>query len=211
MVYSNLFKSQFAHFAANATLDWGYIGESDILLENFIDTHPNSRHIVLVEVSFRIFDTISALELMKSPQVYLVALGLSLPIDQIAFLQKSNIKGFVSKQNITQKDCEFIVNQIAQKGYVPNQFISESQWKNKPKHSYPRLMPHLNEREIEILTLLCHGKTGVEIAQIVHTSEANIRKICQKLREIIGVRSNTEIVIVCISNGWIVVNQSFMR
>lgn len=208
---SQKLKLRFEGIVSNLDSNWGYVGDSIVQLKKYVKSNQNRNHIILVEVSFRLLEMINAKALLNLPNVYMVVLGTSLPTDQIAFLQKSNIKGFVSKQNIDEKECEFIVNQITQKGYVANEFVSENKWINKPKYTYPRVMPSLTLRQYQVMTLLCNGETGVEIAQLVNTSEANVRKVCEKLRVVLGVRSTTEIIVVCLSNGWVEVNQAFVK
>lgn len=206
---SQKLKSRFESIVSSAILDWGYVGVSNVELLQYVNNNQDLNHIILVEVSFRLFEIMNSKSLINQNRVYTVVLGTSLSSDQIAFLQKNNISGFVAKQHIDEGGCVNIVNQITQKGYVANEFISELNWINKPKYNYPRLMPKLTLRQYQIMTFLCNGKTGVEIAKLVNTSEANVRKVCEKLRIVIGVRSNAEIIVVCLSNGWVQVNNLF--
>jgi DNA-binding NarL/FixJ family response regulator len=206
---SKKLKSKFESIVSCAIIDWGYVGVSNTKLNEYVNSNGKLNHIILVEVSFQLFEIMNAKALINLPNVYLVVLGTSLPSDQIAFLQESNICGFVSKKYMDERECARIVRGITQKGYVANEFISELNWINKPKYNYPRLMPKLTLRQYQIMTFLCNGKTGVEIAKLVNTSEANVRKVCEKLRIVIGVRSNAEIIVVCLSNGWVQVNDLF--
>ena len=208
---SQKLKVKFERIVSNLNSNWGYVGTSIKQLKQYVNNNQNRNHIILVEVSLRLFEMINAKELLNLPHVYIVVLGTSLPTDQVAFLQKHHIKGFVSKHGIDESGYVNIVSQITKKGYVANEFVHENKWINKPKHTYPRVMPSLTQRQYQVMTLLCNGKTGVEIAQLVNTSEANVRKVCEKLRVALGVRSTTEIIIVCLSNGWVEVNQAFVK
>lgn len=97
-----------------------------------------------------------------------------------------------------------MINQVLTKGFFANEFIPESQWKTEcDQKKEIKTPPILTNRQQEILTYLCNGKTGVEIAGLICRSEATVRKAFEGLRLKFEVHSNQELIIACLSNGWV--------
>jgi DNA-binding NarL/FixJ family response regulator len=71
-----------------------------------------------------------------------------------------------------------------------------------PFNPYKKIDPDLfTEMELEVITLICEGKTNIEIAQLLFSSLRNIERIRRDVQKKMKVKRTAGLIIYAIKNG----------
>ena len=159
---------------------------------------------------------ISLLQLLEKEQPDVVLLDLKMPEMKIIMLtmfddehfiihlMENGANGYLIK-NAEPDEIKTAIRSAYETGYYFNDLVSNTMLKSlvKKEKASPRFKPEikLNERETEVLKLICQEHTAAEIGEKVFLSARTVEGIRANLLEKIGVRNTAGLVLYAVKNG----------
>jgi DNA-binding NarL/FixJ family response regulator len=173
--------------------------------KTFLDKLDNNiPDIILMDISMPEMNGIEATKnaLAKHPDLKIIALSSFGDEEYYYKMVEAGVKGFLLK-NSSISELETAISDV-HKGdnYFSNELlrriIDNIGKKNKGKNK-----DELSKREIELLLLICEGKTSDEIAEKLHLSTDTIKGYRTKLLDKTKCRNTVSLVIYAIKNKYI--------
>jgi two-component system invasion response regulator UvrY len=164
----------------------------------FVSEHPD---ICLIDINL---PTVSGFELARrilahSASARIIMFSMN---DDPVFVARAievGAKGFVSKTGDPQ-DLVEAIHEVGKGGvYLPPALARSMAFAGPTVASNP--LSKLSSREMEILRLLCAGKSLSEIAWLVHSPYKTVANTSSIIRQKLGVRTSAELVRLAIENG----------
>ena len=122
----------------------------------------------------------------------------------IIHLMENGANGYLIK-NAEPDEIKTAIRSAYETGYYFNDLVSNTMLKSlvKKEKASPRFKPEikLNEREPEVLKLICQEHTAAEIGEKVFLSARTVEGIRANLLEKIGVRNTAGLVLYAVKNG----------
>jgi DNA-binding NarL/FixJ family response regulator len=140
---------------------------------------------------------------LKYPDIKIIILTMHDEEEMIVHLIEKGAHGFLPKN----EDIESVVDAIFsvhQNGYFFNDRISKAMVKglvNSKKIKPTFTDADLNERELEIIRLLCKEHTSPEIGKMMHLSTKTIHNYRLELTKKLGVRNTIGLVMYAVKKG----------
>ncbi len=189
----------------------GVISHLESELYQFIELHPDKKHLVFVKPVDGTMYRLCPTKLKTKAPVDLIMIVNHLPKEFLPFILKCLCIGIITPDDTVAIQLNELVANIQSNGRLVNHLVTEHDWNNVPPYVRPRPMPHLTSRESEVLILLCHGHDGKKIAHTIHTSVSNIRNIVASLKAKLNCQSEKEIMIVALANLWVEFDPTFIH
>jgi DNA-binding NarL/FixJ family response regulator len=186
----------------------GYLGSEIDPFMCFLEKHDSGqKHLLFIQPYLPYLELCTGNKLRKLYDVELLFLGSFLPKEHIPLLQSNGIVAFISPDEINPECINKMVNDIWEKGYYANKHITIENWVTKPRYQKPTPMPNFTNREIQIISELCHGFIAGEIATKINTSTSNVRYIISNIKQKLSAKSDKEIIAICLANQWVVLER----
>lgn len=162
--------------------------------------------IILLDLRMPNFDGIQSLEFLKKEYPDLKVIVLSMYDDQemVGKLMEVGANGYLTKTSDPQEIYKAIVT-VINEDYYFNDLVNQSVLlklqakKNAPRKFIPEVAK-FNEKELNILRLICEDKTTDEISEAVFLSPRTIETIRQNMKAKAGVKTIAGLVMYCSRN-----------
>jgi two-component system, NarL family, invasion response regulator UvrY len=111
---------------------------------------------------------------------------------------ENGAKGYIGKSEDPARIVAAIRAVAAGRAFLPPEVAQKLAFlKHSPRSD---VLNSLNSRELEILQLLCSGKSAVEIARLINVSYRTVASGCSRLRRKLGANKLTDLVRIAIEN-----------
>ena len=170
-----------------------------------LKTRTQFPKVILLDIEMPVMDGIETTKRLKQkyPEIKIIILTMHDEEEMIVHLIETGAHGFLPKN----EDIESVIDAIYsvhENGYFFNDRISKAMVKGllnskKIKPSFNEV--DLNERELEILRLLCKEHTSPEIAEKMHLSNKTIDNYRLNLCKKLGVRNSIGLVMYAAKKG----------
>jgi DNA-binding NarL/FixJ family response regulator len=193
-------------FALNDEGSIECIGEADngvSLLELLKSEQPD---VVLLDLKMPEMDGMQTTQEIRKlyPDMKIIILTMFDDEHFIIHLMENGANGYLIK-NAEPDEIKTAIRSAHETGYYFNDLVSNTMLKSlvKKEKASPRFKPEikLNERETEVLKLICQEHTAAEIGEKVFLSARTVEGIRANLLEKIGVRNTAGLVLYAVKNG----------
>lgn len=180
--------------------------------KEFVDNLSSiNTDVVLTDIDMPVMDGITATKLALSLKPELKIIALSMYNDRKYYYEMvtAGAKGFVLKQSPTleletairavYKGDSYFSPELLRSVIIEMQGIEQEIVKEKKE------LLKLNDREVQLLNLLCQGLTNKELAEELHLSLRTIEKIKTGLMQKTNTRNNAALIIWSIKNKVVIV------
>lgn len=190
----------------------GEAGDGKELVERVFNLQP---HIVITDIQMPVMDGIEATKRIKalSPQTEVIALSMFNEEHLVLDMLEAGASGYLLK-NTSKTELEQAIRTVMDGGvyFAPEtsvhlaKTIKQSAEKQNAGKQIVRIenrsrKPKLSERELEIIYLLCKGKTNKEIASELYLSPRTIESHREHLYEKTATKSAVALAIYAIKHG----------
>ncbi len=163
--------------------------------------------VVLLDLKMPQVDGFEALKAIKQDYPALKVIILTMHDDEqlILHLMEAGANGYLVK-NAEPQEIKNAIHAVHEKGYYFSDIVSNAMLKKIVRQDAP-LTKHigsaavLNEKEKEVLKLICEELTATEIAERIYLSPRTIEGIRAKLLEKTGTRNIAGLVLYAVKNG----------
>lgn len=122
--------------------------------------------------------------------------------DDIQKALEHGVVGFIHKTMPKREMLQALRQVLAGQSYFPASLMPRKNSANSHAASHEELTTHdapiLSDRQSEVLTLMAAGNSNKQIAQLIGTSEANVKYHTSQLFKLLGVKNRTS----CIREGY---------
>jgi two-component system, NarL family, invasion response regulator UvrY len=181
--------------------------------KQFIDklkTHALPQ-VVLMDMNMPEMDGYDTTLWLKKNYPGIKVLALSMFNDENAIIRmlKSGAKGYLLKDS-SPSELKAAIQSLISKGFYYSELVTGTlihtiNHMDDPEHSYVKDVLGLNERELELLKLICTELTFKEIAEKMHMSPRTVDGYRDTLLEKLQCKSRIGLVIFAIKNGIVVI------
>jgi DNA-binding NarL/FixJ family response regulator len=139
---------------------------------------------------------------LKYPEVKILILTMHDDEQLILHLLEAGANGYLVK-NADAEEIKLALHACFENGYYFNDYVSSVMLKTLKNKTSPKYKQEiaLNDREVEVLQLMCEGLTAVEIGKKIFLSHRTIEGIKAGLLEKIGVRNMAGLIMYAIKKG----------
>lgn len=181
------------------------IGEAGNGLELLDMLKTKKADVVLLDLKMPEMDGMETLKPLKEqyPDLKIVVLTMFDEEHFILHMMESGANGYLLK-NAEPQEIKTAIHSVYENEYYFNDLVNTTLLRKVVQQKKaPRFKEEikLNERETEILQLICQEFTAAEIAQKVFLSTRTIEGIRSSLLEKIGVRNTAGLVMYAVKNG----------
>jgi DNA-binding NarL/FixJ family response regulator len=160
--------------------------------------------VILLDLRMPVMDGVEAQQKIRIlyPDIKVIILTMEDDEQYILHLINEGVNGYLLK-NTDPDEVEFAIQKVVEKGFYFSEDISKLVMKGlvrKDKHDLSVVLD-LNERELEILKLICKEFTASEIADKLNLSVRTIEGYRQKLLEKSGAKNMAGLVVFAIKNN----------
>ncbi|WP_276135175.1 response regulator transcription factor [Polluticoccus soli] len=182
------------------------IGEADNgrkLLELLEQQQPD---VALIDLKMPEMDGIDTTKEIRRlyPDMKIIILTMFDDEHFIVHLMENGANGYLIK-NAEPDEIKTAIRSAHETGYYFNDLVSNTMLKSlmQKQKASPRFKPEikLNDRELEVLRLICAEHTAAEIGEKVFLSARTVEGIRANLLEKIGVRNTAGLVMYAVKNG----------
>jgi DNA-binding NarL/FixJ family response regulator len=189
--------------------DFDFIGETNEasngaeLLEMLakMKTLPD---VILLDLRMPVMDGLEAHNNIKKlyPEIKVIILTMEDDEHYILHLISEGVNGYLLK-NADPDEMEKAILKVVENGYYFSENISTLVVKGMVKKDMSEVLPNLdlNERELQILELICKEFTAAEIAEELNLSVRTVEGYRQKLIDKTGVKNIAGLVIFAVKNN----------
>ena len=186
----------------------GEAGNGEELIAITSQVHP---HIIITDIQMPVLDGIEATRHIKNnnPDVQIIALSMFNEEHLVVDMLEAGASGYLLKST-SKKELEQALRIVHEGGvyFTPEASVHLTETIRQSPHPGRRArLPKLSDREIEIIRLICKGKSNKEIASELYLSPRTIESHRENIYEKTGTRSSAEVVIYAIRNRIIAVNK----
>ena len=189
--------------------DFDFIGETreasngaellDLLAK--IKTLPD---VILLDLTMPVMDGVEAHKKISKlyPEIKVIILTMEDDEQYILHLISEGVNGYLLK-NADPDEMERAILKVVEKGFYFSENISTLVVKGMVKKDMSESLPNLdfNERELQILELICKEFTAGEIAEKLNLSVRTVEGYRQKIIEKAGVKNVAGLVIFAVKNN----------
>ena len=189
--------------------DFDFIGEIDeasngLELIDMLEKMENRPDVILLDLRMPVMDGVEAQQKIRKlyPDIKVIILTMEDDEQYILHLINEGVNGYLLK-NADPDEVEFAIQKVVEKGFYFSEDISKLVMKGlvrKDKHDMSIVLD-LNEREMEILKLICKECTAAEIADKLNLSVRTIEGYRQKLLEKSGAKNMAGLVVFAIKHN----------
>jgi len=160
--------------------------------------------VILLDLRMPVMDGVEAQQKIRKlyPEIKVIIITMEDDEQFILHLINEGVNGYLLK-NADPDEVEFAIHKVVEKDFYFSEDISKLVMKGlvrKDKHDLSVVLD-LNEREIEILKLICKEFTAAEIADKLNLSVRTIEGYRQKLLEKSGAKNMAGSVVFAIKNN----------
>jgi DNA-binding NarL/FixJ family response regulator len=189
--------------------DFDFIGETNeasngaelLALLAKIKTLPD---VVLLDLRMPVMDGVEAHKQIRKlyPEIKVIILTMEDDEQYILHLISEGVNGYLLK-NADPDEMEKAILKVVENGYYFSENISTLVVKGMVKKDTSEAVPNLdfNERELQILELICKEFTASEIAEELNLSVRTVEGYRQKLIDKAGVKNVAGLVIFAVKNN----------
>jgi DNA-binding NarL/FixJ family response regulator len=189
--------------------DFDFIGETNeasngaelLALLAKIKTLPD---VVLLDLRMPVMDGVEAHKQIRKlyPEIKVIILTMEDDEQYILHLISEGVNGYLLK-NADPDEMEKAILKVVENGYYFSENISTLVVKGMLKKDTSEAVPNLdfNERELQILELICKEFTAAEIAEELNLSVRTVEGYRQKLIDKAGVKNVAGLVIFAVKNN----------
>lgn len=189
----------------NKSLNILFEAENGLDLLEKLRTSKPKPHVILLDIEMPELDGVeTTIRLkLKYPDIKIIILTMHDEEEMIVHLIEKGAHGFLPKS----EDIETVIDAIFsvhQNGYFFNDRISQAMvrgliYSKKIKPTFEDV--DLNEKELEIIRLICKEHTSPEIGQIMHLSTKTIDNYRLMIIKKLGVRNSIGLVMYAVKKG----------
>jgi len=189
--------------------DFDFIGKIDeaengVELLKLLRTMDKTPHVILLDVRMPEMDGIEAQEKIRSlyPDIKIIILSMEDDEQIVLHLMEEGVNGYLLK-NADPDEVEFALKKVTEEGFYFSGQLSELIVKNIVRKKAPVKKPgeDLNEKELEILELICRQHTAAEIADQLNLSVRTIEGYRRKLLEKTKSKNLAGVVVFALKNN----------
>lgn len=189
--------------------DFDFIGETNeasngvelLTLLTKLKTLPD---VILLDLSMPVMDGVEAHKQIRKlyPEIKVIILTMEDDEQYILHLISEGVNGYLLK-NADPDEMEKALLKVVENGYYFSESISTLVVKGMAKKDTGEsaLIPDLNERELQILELICKEFTASEIAEELNLSVRTVEGYRQKLIDKSGVKNIAGLVIFAVKHN----------
>jgi DNA-binding NarL/FixJ family response regulator len=124
----------------------------------------------------------------------------------ILFLIGEGVNGYLLK-NADPDEMETAIKKVVENGFYFSDDISMIVLKNLNKKEKAEIIfnPDFNERELQVLELICKEYTNAEIAEAFEVSVRTAEGYRQKLVEKVGAKNIAGLVVLALKHKWVTI------
>lgn len=176
-------------------------------LVNQLDEVPD---VVLLDINMPEMDGVEATKRLKKefPEIRIVILSMEDDSQLVSMMVDEGVNGYLLK-NADPDELELAIKMVVKNDFYFSSALSGAILKNiKTNHAHHQSIEnsHLNDREIEILKLICQELTAAEIGNKLSLSVRTIEGYKRKLLEKTGTKNMAGLVIFSVKNGLYLLN-----
>lgn len=189
--------------------DFDFIDEIDeasngLELIDMLEKMENRPDVILLDLRMPVMDGVEAQQRIRKlyPDIKVIILTMEDDEQYILHLINEGVNGYLLK-NADPDEVEFAIQKVVEKGFYFSEDISKLVMKglvSKDKHDMSIVLD-LNEREVEILKLICKEFTAAEIADKLNLSVRTIEGYRQKLLDKSGAKNMAGLVVFAIKHN----------
>jgi DNA-binding NarL/FixJ family response regulator len=162
--------------------------------------------VILMDLKMPLLDGMEATKLLRKQNNPVKILVVTMYDDEkfIIHLMENGANGYLLK-NAEPEEIRKAIYSVTDNGYYFNDLVNKALLKklvlkNNLKPSFNNHI-ELNEREHDVLKMICEEKTATEIAKDIYLSPRSVEGIRQRLIEKIGVRNTAGLVMFAVKSG----------
>jgi len=163
---------------------------------------------IIMDLKMPIMDGMEATKQVKKlyPQVKVLVVSMYDDDKFIIHLMEIGANGYLLK-NTEPDEIRRAIHSVCENGYYFNDVVNKALLKklvikNQLKPTFNQNV-ELNERELEVLKLICEEKTAAEIGKEIFLSPRSVEGIRQRLIEKVGVRNMAGLVMYAVKSGMV--------
>jgi DNA-binding NarL/FixJ family response regulator len=177
--------------------------DGDELLNGLAAAEPD---VILMDLRMPGKDGIETTKIISKdyPHIHVVVLSMYEDERFVFHMMENGAHGYLLK-NAEPQDIRKAIMEVSEKGYFLNNFVNRILLKRS--HSKQKVTPSLqyeitlNDREREVLTLICMEFTAGEIAQKMEISVRTVEAIKERLMERFGSKNTAGLVFFAVKNN----------
>jgi DNA-binding NarL/FixJ family response regulator len=162
--------------------------------------------VILLDLKMPVMDGMEATQEIRRlyPEVKILILTMHEDDHLVLHLLEAGANGYLIK-NADPDEIKLALHACKENGvyfsdYVSSLMLRSIIQKNKPAAQFKE-EASLNEREREVLTLICEGQTAVEIGNRIFISPRTVEKIKTNLYEKTGAKNNAGLIMYAVKKG----------
>ena len=160
--------------------------------------------VILLDLRMPVMDGVEAHKQIRKlyPEIKVIILTMEDDEQYILHLISEGVNGYLLK-NADPDEMEKAILKVVENGYYFSENISTLVVKGMVKKDITEAVPNLdfNERELQILELICNEFTAAEIAEKLNLSARTVEGYRQKLIDKAGVKNVAGLVIFAVKNN----------
>lgn len=164
--------------------------------------------VILLDLRMPVMDGVEAQQKIRSlyPQIKVIILTMEDDEQYILFLIGEGVNGYLLK-NADPDEMETAIKKVVENGFYFSDDISMIVLKNLNKKEKAEIIfnPDFNERELQVLELICKEYTNAEIAEAFEVSVRTAEGYRQKLVEKVGAKNIAGLVVLALKHKWVTI------
>lgn len=182
------------------------LGEAENGIELMALLQASKPHVVLLDMKMPEMDGVQVTAKMKElyPDIKILILTMYDDEEVILHMLDMGVNGYLVK-TATPNEITNAMHKVYEEDYYLSDMVSKLMLKNRQqKNTLPlryKKNVELNDKEKEILRMMCREMTTAEIAARVYLSPRTVEGIRRRLLEKLEVRSSTGLIIYAVKKG----------
>lgn len=162
--------------------------------------------VILLDLRMPVMDGVEAQQKIRNlyPGIKVIILTMEDDEQYILFLIGEGVNGYLLK-NADPDEMEKAIKKVVENGFYFSDDISMIVLKNLNKKEKAEIIfnPDFNERELQVLELICKEYTNAEIAEAFDVSVRTAEGYRQKLVEKVGAKNIAGLVVLALKHKWV--------
>jgi len=162
--------------------------------------------VILLDLRMPVMDGVEAQQKIRSlyPGIKVIILTMEDDEQYILFLIGEGVNGYLLK-NADPDEMETAIKKVVENGFYFSDDISMMVLKNLNKKDKIETIfnPDFNERELQVLELICREYTNAEIAETFDVSVRTAEGYRQKLVDKVGAKNIAGLVVLALKHKWV--------
>lgn len=182
-----------------------FIGEAEHGAELLRLVEEKVPDVILLDLKMPVMDGLEATRLIRSkyPDVRILILTMHDEEHMALHMLEAGANGYLLK-NADPDEIKLAIHTVVESNHYFNDFVSNAMLKKLVNRNIAtpsfKAAPQLEEREIKILQLICHGHTSAEIGEKVFLSARTVEGIRAGIMEKVGARNIAGLVMYAVKN-----------